>query len=269
MKKLVIFFILIFVAVNLYACGGITNNNVEDSTQIQDQTNDDEQKNDNEQEIDIVPGDEHPYIGTKSADLSYISKATDIIIDGQKDAFYYDGTIITIDEPNLNYFRKGPKVSSAIAYIVSDYDFINIYIEVVDSNIDYSNKTVWEKDSVGILLDFNYYREKETFGSDTQELMNNIGYINIAVDGTFELYNAYLETEYSDKIETDTMETDNGYSIEMKLPIINNFTGNKIGFEPLIIDAYYGCRQGVYTWDIDGSEMWHYTHVAGTLILKD
>jgi hypothetical protein len=133
--------------------------------------------------------------------------------------------------------------------------------------VDYSNNKIGRKDTIGIILDFNYYREKSDY---SEGLLDNIGYINLSGDGTMELYNAYLKSEYLSNIETDTVEnSENGYSVEMKLPIIENFSGDKIGFEPLIVDAYDGDRQGVYSWNIDGSEMWRYTHVAGTLNFAD
>ncbi len=207
--------------------------------------------------------DRHPLIGTKETTAIYVSTAP--VIDGERDAAYDAYTPIEIVEPNEHYWDEYPYSEGGKAWVLYDDEYVYIYVEVIDYNsADTTNNVVWRKDCLGVMLDFAYYREKNEY-SDWDELKEYIGYVNIGADNTYEYYNAYTDSTLADRIEHSTIDTADGYAYEMRLPILESFDGEKIGFELLLNDAVNGDRFAVYSWNEDGSQIYKYTHVAGTL----
>ena len=212
-------------------------------------------------DTNTINGDTHPYIGTKKEVL----RATDTVpeIDAEKDALYdMVGTKISLEEFNLEYWENKPMNNSAVVYLTYDKDYLYLYVEVSDDIIDYSSENqVWLRDSVGVILDFNYCREKVEYSGD------NIGYVNIACNNTHQYYHEYLAEPYCSMISYRSRidEAAGTYAIEMRLPFIEGFAGGAIGFEVTNTDCIDGERCGVRTWNVDGSQIYKYTHCTGTL----
>ena len=253
MKRLFCLLMVLLLAVGLLACG-----QNEEETKTPETT---PAPTEPEIENGIIKGDMHPYIGTKKATLN--PTVEPIVVDGEMDEQYeLVGTKISLDEFNLYYWGVEPQNQSAEVYMTYDKDYLYLYVEVEDDNIDYSGGPVWEKDSLGVILDFGYNRKKESYktvGGD------QIGYVNIACDESYEYYMVYLAKYYSDKIAYRSKILNGKYTIEMQLPFLVEFKGEKVGFEVINCDSQNGGRVGVRTWNIDGYEMHEYTHCTGTL----
>ena len=264
---------ILSILISLCACGNPENISSEDKTQSEqsDKISESEMVGNSENAVEseaakesgIIEGDTHPYIGTKKATL----KATDTMpeVDGIKDSLYDTvGTLISLDEFNLEYWAEKPRNNSAVVYLTYDADYIYLFVEISDDFIDYTGDEVWKKDSVGVILDFNYIREKAEY-----EIYNGdkIGYVNIACDNSYEYYHEYVSQSYASMISYQSViDVEQGeYTIEMRLPFIEEFTGETLGFEVMNTDCINGDRCGVRTWNIDGSQMHKYTHCTGTL----
>ena len=217
------------------------------------------------------PQDSYPFIGTKTVTVPYTANAP--TIDGNLDEVYANAPTIDITE-KYYYYNGGPLSTSASAKLLYDDEYIYLYVEVMDYVVDVNNDTVWKRDALGVMLDFNYYRFKDTY-SNAQQLKDNIGYVNLAVGGynPIEYYNLYASNlTLQGKISYAQVISDDGYAYELRLPLpeySGDIAGEKIGFEPLCLDAYNGDRQGALSWNVNGSEIWQYTHVAGTIIFGD
>ncbi len=219
-----------------------------------------------------VEKDTYPVVGTKTVTVPYTTAVP--TIDGTMDTIYEEqGVCIKLEEPNLN---NGEWIESlyfeyAEMYLLYDDSYIYIYAEVGDFLLDTTNEKVWERDALALIFDYNYYREKNAY-SNNDALKENIGYINLAADAQteadVEYYHAFVGME--EEIEWKTDYYGNLiYTYELRVSILPNFEGNQIGFEPWCIEVYNGERKSAITWNEDGSQMWQYTHVAGTLIFGE
>lgn len=250
-KNIICLCIISILFVSLVACGTSEKKDVESNENSNVNT---------ESKADIIEDDDHPYIGTKKATLKATKNAPKI--DGKKDKLYDKvGTKISLDEFNLEYWDSEPINKSAEVYLTYDKEYLYLYVEVADNVIDSTGDEVWKRDSVGVILDFNYIREKAKYTGD------KIGYVNIACDNSFEYYHEYLQEPYASMIlyKSIVERSDSKYAIEMRLPFIEEFDGGKIGFDVINTDCFNGERCGVRTWNIDGSQMYQYTHCTGTL----
>lgn len=254
-KKIICLTMVLILAIGLLACS---------KTVKEDEKLNSDEKENVSTEAEIIEGDEHPYIGTKKATLKSTKKAPEI--DGEKDKLYDKvGTKISLDEFNLEYWENKPLSKSAEVYLTYDKDYLYLYAEVVDDSIDDTGEEVWKRDSLGVILDFNYTREKVEY---EQYQGKGIGYVNIACNNTHEYYHEYLAEPYVSMISYKSRiieRSDSKYVIEMRLPFIEEFDGGKIGFDVTNTDCINGDRCGVRTWNIDGSQMYKYTHCTGTL----
>lgn len=250
-KRIICLTMVLILAIGLLACS---------KTVKEDEKLNSDEKENVSTEAEIIEGDEHPYIGTKKATLKATEEAPEI--DGQKDKLYDKvGTKITLDEFNLEYWEEKPRNKSAEIYLTYDKDYLYLYTEVIDDEIDATGDEVWKKDSLGVILDFDYTREKVEYQG------KGIGYVNIACSNAYEYYHEYLNEPYRSMIfhRSWVNVTQGKYIIEMRLPFIEEFDGGKTGFEVINTDCINGDRCGVRTWNIDGSQMYKYTHCTGTL----
>jgi len=214
-------------------------------------------------DANILEGDTHPYIGTKKITVSPTNTAPEI--DGKRDSAYTAaGTKISLDEFNLEYWDNRPENDGAVVYVTYDTDYLYLYVEVADKNIDFANSDISKKDHVAVLLDFNYIREKVDY---TNYFGDRIGYVTVACDNTYTYDHAYQEEKYYSQLTCASVmdEESDKYTIEMRLPFVEGFTGEDIGFEVMNIDCGKGTQLGVRTWNLDGSQMTQYAHCAGTL----
>ncbi len=214
-------------------------------------------------DTNILEGDTHPYIGTKTITIQ--STDTPPQIDGKKDTVYKKvGRKIALNEFNKEYWEHSPMNDNADIYITYDKEYMYLYAEVSDTEIDNSSSNILNKDNIAVFLDFNYIRQKVDY---TNYFVNQIGYVTVACDNTYTYDHAYQQQEYYSQLICASLvdEKADKYTIEMRLPFLDGFTGEHIGFEVMNTDCSAGKPIGVRTWNIDGSQMTQYAHCAGTL----
>ncbi len=201
---------------------------------------------------------------------------TAITVDGVKDAAYDECTKQSITDQNLGRFPDSPQNTTGEFWLTYDEDFIYLYVDITDPVIDYShpnNYETWNRDSIGIILDFDYIRTADYYYDGTE----NICYINLSGDNVLATYHKYGKQHYAEafeKIETATVSNNgNGhilYEVAMPYPMgVDVSVGTNIGFEVCAIDSVDGGRVGHISWSEDGSFMDVRTDVLGTLILEE
>lgn len=199
-----------------------------------------------------------------------------IVIDAEKDDLYSHAEEQQLVEQNFEYFPMSPGNTNGVFYTLYDSNYIYLYVDVTDPDIDYSHATpeeTWNRESIGVILDFSYIRE-EAYEYSYANSGDLICYINLSGDGTMVTYHMYAtdaDTGLYDKIKFATVaDTGNGHILyELAMPIpeqVDVSEGLKFGFEITACNAELGSRVGVVTWSPEGSEMWHYTDVCGTAI---
>jgi len=185
-------------------------------------------------------------------------------------------------EQNLAYFSSSPENSTGKFWAVYDSNYLYVYAEVKDEVIDYSHEDpnqTWNRESIGVMLDFDYIREEE-YEYNYATNGDRVAYLNFAGDFVAVTYHIYAnDLPESDpyhglydllKLQSVSDTGDGRILYEMALPFPEDFKveeGAKFGFEILACNAEDGGRQGVVSWSPEGSEMWHYTDVCGTAIL--
>lgn len=151
-----------------------------------------------------------------------------------------------------SYHSSADPQTSADVYLLCDSEFIYVFASVTDSVIDTSGEKTYQKDSVNLVIDYNYNRDPSfQYGDSDPVISMNFSAIN---------------TGGGDYIWKAVM-TDKGFDFEGKMPILTEYTpGGKVGFEVIINDAQNGDRADMLMWDENGGDSWAYTNVLGTLI---
>lgn len=206
----------------------------------------------------------------KSVVVPYLENAS-ITIDAQKDASYSAPQLL--EEQNLSRFPNSPKDSKGSFCVAFDKNYIYLYVDIEDKNIDYSHgdpSHTWERESIGVILDFDYIR-KANYKYNGSE---NICYVNLSGDNILVTYHKYDKSKYNStysKIKKSTISNKNGHIIyELALPYPSNYQvqgGKRIGFEVSAINAKGGRRVGHLSWSENGSYMDERLDVIGTAIL--
>lgn len=187
-----------------------------------------------------------------------------------------------IVEQNLEYFPNSPENSYGKFWACYDSEYMYVYVEMHDEVIDYSHEDpnqTWNRESVGVMLDFDYIRE-EAYEYNYIDNGDRVAYLNFAGDFVAVTYHMYAnDLPDSDpnkglydmlKLQSVADTGDGRILYEMALPWPDDFDpkeGAKFGFEICAPNAEDGSRQGNVAWSPEGTEMWHYTDVCGTAIL--
>lgn len=200
-----------------------------------------------------------------------------ITIDAVKDDLYDTGAHITIAEQNLDYFPASLEDSNGEAWIVFDDNYIYVYVDIYDEEIDYSNadpSQTWNRESIGICIDFDYNRSVD-YEYSYADNGDHVAYVNLSGDGVLVTYHMYTVDALLNAVKFSTVSKtdDNHILYEVACPIpgedygVSIVDGQKVGFEICAPNAYAGSRNGNISWSPSGTEMWHYLHVMGTLVL--
>jgi len=210
----------------------------------------------------------------KKVTIPYIQNG-DIVIDAQFDDEYSKMNAELLTEQNLDRFPTSPQNSSGKFWLCHDGKNIYLYVEVTDSNIDYSHNipaATWNRESIGIILDFDYNRTPNNAYSTT----DNVCYINLSGDGVLVTYHKYDKEHYNGlygKIEYETIQQNSLSQIiyEVKMPIpetVNINDTTKVGFEVCAVNAENAARVGTVTWSPNGAYMDVRTDVLGTIMFE-
>ena len=197
-----------------------------------------------------------------------------VLIDAERDAAYDACEPQAMVEQNLDYFSSSLEDSTGTFWAAYDSDFIYLYVDVADEDIDYSNENpeeTWNRESIGVMFDFSYNRTKDYEYSYSGN-GDKVCYVNLSGDGvlvTYHMYDKELTNGLYNDIEYKTV-SDNGsghilYEIACPIPDeVEIEEGGRFGLEVIATEALGGTRQGCVSWSPAGSEMWHYSDVLGT-----
>ena len=185
-------------------------------------------------------------------------------------------------EQNLDDWTDSPENSTGKFWAVYDSEYLYVYVEVTDAVIDYSHEDpeeTWNRESVGIMIDFDYNRTEE-YEYSYEDNGDRVAYLNFAGDFVAVTYHIYAnDLEESDpyyglydmlKLQSVSDTGDGRILYEVALPFPDDFKpeeGAKFGFEIGAQNAEDGGRVGVVSWSPNGHQMYKYTDVCGTVVL--
>lgn len=173
------------------------------------------------------------------------------IIDGNIDDLWNNAYVIKADTS-----VEGTNVESANIRTLWDENYLYVLCEVKDSNLDKSSVNSYEQDSVEVFIDENNER---TSAYDFDDAQYRINYSNE--------YSGAGSVNYS-LLKSASKITDDGYIIEIAIPLKNVAEGNQImGFDVQINNSENGKRTGVSTW-CDGTGLtWSSMKNIGNILL--
>ena len=135
----------------------------------------------------------------KTADTVYQSVEGTAVIDGVKDDAYANALALSMVQTGLtNGGGKVLETPMATVYILNDAEWVYVFFEVTDDQLDSSNPNNWEQDSVEIYyMEYNIGKQVR-FLLDCTKVVNNNNEVNV---------------------EVAIVPTDIGYNAEVKFPI--------------------------------------------------
>lgn len=206
-----------------------------------------------------------------------------ITVDAQKDEIYDNCEPQVIGEHNLGTFPDSPQNTSGEFYMVYDSEYIYLYVNVIDKGaVDYSNpykEEIWNRDSIGVILDFSFNREFE-YEYSYEKNGDKVCYVELSGDDylvTNHMYAEDADTNLYEKIMRATMKHavvmgvgNVAYEIAMPIPEgIELNSKTKVGFEISIQDAFEGTGVGVTSWSPNGALMYKWSDVCGRLMFEE
>jgi endo-1,4-beta-xylanase len=172
-------------------------------------------------------------------------------IDGNIDEIWNSANVINTDTA-----VQGTNAAKAKVRTLWDENYLYALFEVTDSNLDKSSKAAHEQDSIEAFIDENNARSAAYDSDDAQYRVN---YANVQSGGG----NIDLT-----KFKSSAKTTENGYLIEVAIPLKNKGQANKIiGFDAQVNDATAGKRTGVNIWCDPTGQTWSNTANIGNLKL--
>ncbi|WP_270563994.1 endo-1,4-beta-xylanase [Clostridium beijerinckii] len=175
------------------------------------------------------------------------------VIDGNIDDIWSTANVISTD-----ISLQGTNAAKAKVRTLWDKDYIYVLYEVTDSELDKSSKNAYEQDSVEAFIDENNAR---TSAYDNDDAQYRVNYDNEQSGGG---------SRITDKFKSATKVTDNGYIVEMAIPLYNEAVANQIiGFDAQVNDAAGGVRNGVNIWSDSTGQTWSTMSNVGNLKLVD
>lgn len=174
-------------------------------------------------------------------------------IDGNIDDIWNTANAISTDVS-----VQGTDSAKAKVKTLWDKDYIYALYEVTDSNLDKSSENAYEQDSVETFIDENNAR---TSAYDNDDAQYRVNYDNEQSGGG---------NRITDKFKSATTKTDNGYIVEMAIPLNSEAVANQIiGFDSQVNDAAEGIRNGVNIWCDGTGQTWSTTSNVGNIMLVD
>lgn len=174
-------------------------------------------------------------------------------IDGDIDGIWNTANVLSTDVS-----VQGTDTAKAKVKTLWDKDYIYALYEVIDSNLDKTSKNAYEQDSVETFIDENNARASAYDNDDAQYRVN------------YDNEQSGAGNRITDKFKSATKVTDNGYIVEMAIPLNNEAVANQIiGFDAQVNDATDGSREGVTIWCDETGLTWSNMQNIGNLLLVD
>ena len=184
--------------------------------------------------------------------FTYIPKGT-AEVDGVKESSW--DTAVTIPLT----IRSGAKASAG-ASLMWDQEYLYVFAQIKDSELDAASSQVHEKDSLEIFIDENNHKSDAYEEDDKQYRIN---YLN---EQSFNGPKCKAEN-----IQSMVTTTEDGYNVEaaIKWTDIVPASDMEIGIELQINDAEGGKRIGTLSWYDESGNGWSSPGVFGTAMLKN
>ena len=221
------------------------------------------------------------------ANLGTVPHAAAPILDGVKDDFYSDGVIIPVD----SIVRGIDTGLNAEASVLFSNGYLYVFMDVNDPDLVIPDagrsKNPWDYENVELFIDFSGNAVSDNVGVDRDYLSSAMQF-RVDASGYQSVYGFKKESgswcaygtagapgsEPDDKgryandfFESKTKVTDDGYTIEYKIPLTNTMldwgedtivSGDKFGINIQITDFHTGSSEtsGYVLEDFTGSWMW-------------
>ncbi|CAI3541296.1 Endo-1,4-beta-xylanase [Clostridium neonatale] len=187
---------------------------------------------------------------SQASKLVEVKKGTPVI-DGSIDDIWKTANVISTDVS-----LQGEGTAKAKVRLLWDKNYIYVLSEVSDGTLDKTSKNLHEQDSVEAFIDENNARTSDYDNDDAQYRVN---YDNEQSGGGNRIV---------DKFKSAASKTDDGYVVEMAIPLNNQAVVNQIlGFDFQVNDATNGTRNGVNIWCDESSMTWSTLKNIGNILL--
>ena len=145
-------------------------------------------------------------------------------IDGEADAVWGDAPAIHV---NTKPDGQAQDAASAVVKTLWDEEYLYVYAEVSDSELDNTSGNPWEQDSVEVFLSETLHRGSEYKDGDGQYRV------------TYEGNESFKANSMGDGFVSSAKIVEGGYTVEMKIPfrVIEPASGTKVGFDVQLNDA--------------------------------
>lgn len=201
---------------------------------------------------DLKPQSGGILVLSEESKLSETKKGTPTI-DGSIDDIWNTANAISTDVS-----VQGTDTAKAKVKTLWDKDYIYTLYEVTDSKLDKTSTMPHEQDSVETFIDENNARTSAYDNDDAQYRVN------------YDNEQSGAGNRIIDKFKSATKITDNGYIVEMAIPLNNAAVANQIiGFDAQVNDANNGSRDGVTIWCDETGLTWSSMRNIGNLLLVD
>ncbi|UOQ49858.1 endo-1,4-beta-xylanase [Gracilibacillus caseinilyticus] len=176
------------------------------------------------------------------------------VVDGTLDDIWDSAAELPVDR-----FQMAWQGANGVAKTLWDQDHLYVLVQVSDAQPDKSSENPWEQDSVEVFIDENNGKTAFYEKDDGQYRVN------------FDNETSFNPTSIAEGFESATHVSDNGYMVEMKIPLrhISPANKQKIGFDVQINDGADGARQSAATWNDTTGAGFQDTSVFGELTLID
>ncbi|SDC30353.1 endo-1,4-beta-xylanase [Pelagirhabdus alkalitolerans] len=188
----------------------------------------------------------------REAESVYTDEAPSI--DGEMDDVWNEASTLSVDR-----MHQAWQTGTGIARTLWDEEYLYVFMEVSNSELDISAEEAHEQDSVEIFLD-----QENTKASSYED---GVGQYRV----NYENVPSFNPPEISEGFESATSLSGTNYTVEAKIPWteISPETGQTVGFDAQVNDAEDGERRGAALWNDETGQGWQDPSVFGNLHLVD
>lgn len=178
------------------------------------------------------------------------------VIDGEKDQSWANAPVINVNTTPNGYTEQA---ATAEVRTMWDNQFLYVYAEVTDSELNNSSPNLYEQDSVEVFLSETMHRGAEYKLGDGQYRVN------------YEGIESFRSDSMSEGFESSARKVDSGYIVEMKIPFraITPEKDTVVGFDVQINDASTSGSRKLTVWSDLQANGYNSTQNWGELTLKN
>jgi len=165
--------------------------------------------------------------------------------------------------PEINVNRRPDgqteDAASAVVRTLWDEEYLYVYAEITDSELNNDSPNPWEQDSIEVFMSETVHRSAEYRDGDGQYRV------------TYEGNESFRSASMGEGFESAARIVDDGYIVEMKIPfrVIEPEPGTVISFDVQINDAASGRGRLLTTWSDPHANGYNTTENWGELTLRE